>query len=149
MSTYTCLHYHIVFSTKGRNRLITPAIRTRLHEYMGGIVRGAEGRPIQIGGADDHVHLLVTLTQKIAISDFLRALKASSSGWVHDNFPGAAEFKWQIGYAAFTVSHSAIESVKAYIANQEEHHRQMSFQDELRALLKRHEIEFDEKYIWD
>jgi hypothetical protein len=92
---------------------------------------------------------VATLTQKIAIADFLRELKASSSGWVHDHFPNATKFKWQIGYAAFTVSHSAIESVKAYIANQEEHHRQMFFQDELRALLKRHETEFDEKYIWD
>jgi REP-associated tyrosine transposase len=147
--THTCLHYHLVFRPKNRTRSITPAIQTRLHEYLAGIVRGANGVPIQIGGTADHAHLLVTLNQNLSLADFMRELKAGSSGWVHDTFPEARDFKWQSGYGAFTVSHSAVESAKAYIANQEEHHRKLSFQDEFRALLERHEIQFEEKYLWD
>jgi REP-associated tyrosine transposase len=145
--TFTCLHYHLVFATKNRGRSIAPAIKSRLHEYLGGVVRGANGTPIQIGGTDDHVHLLVTLHQNIGLADFMRELKAASSGWVNATFPDAGEFRWQRGYGAFTVSHSAVDSVKLYIANQEEHHRKMSFGEELRALLMRHEIEFEERYL--
>jgi REP element-mobilizing transposase RayT len=147
--SYTCLHYHLVFSTKGRAPLITPDLRPRLWEYLGGIVRGEGGVPIQIGGTADHVHLLVTLRQQPALADFMRQLKAGSSGWVHDTFPTATEFWWQTGYGAFTVSHSGIEAVKAYVANQEVHHKGRTFQDEFRELLVRHGIEFDEKYLWD
>jgi len=145
--TFTCLHYHLVFTTKNRVRSITPAINSRLHEYLGGVVRSANGIPIQIGGTDDHVHLLVTLHQNIALADFMRELKAASSGWVNAAFADVGEFRWQRGYGAFTVSHSSVDSVKEYIANQEEHHRKMLFTEELRALLTRHEIEFDERYL--
>ena|SRR5207248_8021782 len=147
--SYTCLHYHLVFSTKNRVPAITPEIQPRLWEYLGGIVVGHKGIPIQIGGTDDHVHLLVTLRQQPALADFLRELKAGSSGWVHDEFPNAGEFWWQTGYGAFTVSHSGIDAVRAYILNQEEHHKKQTFQDEFRALLVRHGIEFDEQYLWD
>ena len=146
--SYTCLQYHLVFSTKDRKPTITPQIRSRLWEYLAGIVRAKNGIPIQIGGMDDHVHLLVTLRQDLALSVFLRELKAGSSGWVHDTFPDV-EFWWQAGYGAFTVSHSALDAVKAYVANQDEHHAKQSFQDEFRALLVKHEIEFEEKYLWD
>ena len=91
----------------------------------------------------------MTLRQQPALADFLRELKAGSSGWVHDEFPNAGEFWWQTGYGAFAVSYSNIEAVKAYIANQEEHHQTMTFQDEFRAFLRKHEIEFDERYLWD
>jgi REP-associated tyrosine transposase len=147
--SYTCLHYHLVFSTKNRPPTIAPDIRPRLWEYMGGLVRGLKGIPIQIGGTADHVHLLVTLRQDLALSDFLRELKAGSSRWVHDTFPAAADFAWQAGYGAFTVSHSARETVRAYIVNQEEHHKKRTFQEEFRGLLERHGIEFDERYLWD
>ncbi len=147
--SYTCLHYHLVFSTKGRLPTITPEIRPRLWEYLGGIVRGVGGTALQIGGTDDHVHLLVTLRQQPALADFMRALKASSSGWVHDTFPEASEFRWQTGYGAFTVSHSGLDAVTAYIANQDEHHKERTFQDEFRTLLVKHGIAFDEKYLWD
>jgi REP element-mobilizing transposase RayT len=147
--SYTCLHYHLVFSTKNRVPAITPEIEPRLWEYLGGIVNHLGGTPIQIGGVADHVHLLVTLRQEPAIKDVLRELKAGSSGWVHDTFPDAHDFWWQAGYGAFTVSHSNIDAVKAYIANQKEHHAEFSFQDELRRLLQKHGIEFDEKYLWD
>jgi putative transposase len=147
--SYTCLHYHLVFSTKNRVPTITTTLQPRLWEYLGGIVRGESGFPIQIGGTADHVHLLVTLRQQPSLADFLRILKAGSSGWVHDNFPEATDFWWQTGYGAFTVSHSALDSVKAYIANQEEHHKSRTYQDEFRMLLIKHGIEFDEQYLWD
>ena len=147
--SYTCLHYHLVFSTKHREPTITPDIRTRLWDYLGGIVRGEGGIPLQVGGTADHVHLLITLRQTPALADFMRDLKAGASGWVHDTFPAAHSFAWQAGYGAFTVSHSAINAVSAYIERQEEHHQKQTFQDEFRALLVRHGIEFDEKYLWD
>ena len=147
--SYTCLHYHLVFSTKNRVPAITPEIRPRLWEYLGGIVRGHGGVAIQVGGTEDHVHLLVTLRQQPALSEFMRELKAASSGWVHDTFPDVGDFWWQAGYGAFTVSHSGIDAVKAYIADQEEHHKTRSFKDEFLALLVKHEIEFDEEYLWD
>jgi putative transposase len=147
--TFTQLHYHLVFSTKHRTPVITPDICASLWKYLGTIVKSKQGFPIQIGGTADHVHLLVTLRQQPALADFLRELKADSSGWVHDNFPGTSDFWWQTGYAAFTVSHSNIDAVKAYIANQEQHHKERSFQDEYRTMLIKHGIEFDEQYLWD
>jgi REP element-mobilizing transposase RayT len=147
--TYTCLYYHFVFSTKNRAPLITPEIESRLWEYLGGTIKVLKGIPIQIGGTADHVHLLVTLRQDREISAVLRDIKAASSGWFHDTFPSSASFAWQAGYGAFTVSHSAIDAVKEYIAKQKEHHKKMTYQDELRAMLKKHGIQFDEKYLWD
>jgi REP element-mobilizing transposase RayT len=145
--SYTCLHYHLVFSTKNRVPAITPEREPRLWEYLAGIVRGQGGIPIQIGGIEDHVHLLVTLRQEPSVLDVLRDLKAGSSGWVHDTFPEIQDFWWQTGYGAFTVSHSNIEVVKAYIANQKEHHKKMSFTDEFRRLLVKHGIAFKEEYL--
>lgn len=146
--SYTCLHYHLVFSTKNREPTITPEIQSRLWEYLGGVVRGGKGIPIQIGETPDHVHLLVTLRQETSITDFMRELKAASSRWIHDTIPAASHFAWQAGYGAFTISHSAVDSVKQYIANQEEHHKKLTFQEEFRALLQRHGISFDERYLW-
>ncbi|MCE9565380.1 MAG: IS200/IS605 family transposase [Planctomycetes bacterium] len=143
------LHYHLVFSTKHRLPRITAQMQPRLGEYLGGIVRDHGGIPIQIGGVDDHVHLLVTLRQEPALKDVLREIKSGSSGWVHETFPDANDFWWQTGYGAFTVSHSNIDDVKRYIANQAEHHKKMSFQDELRALFRKHGIDFDETYLWE
>ena len=147
--TYTCLHYHLVFSTKNREPLITPDVRPRLWDYMGGTVRGLGGLPILTGGTADHVHLLVTLRQTHALADFMRDLKAGTSGWVHDTFRTLSTFAWQTGYGAFTVSHSGVDAVKAYIANQEEHHKKQTFKDEFRDFLRKHEIEFEEKYLWE
>jgi putative transposase len=147
--SFTCLHYHFVFSTKHRAPLITPDMRPRLWEYLGGIVRGQKGIPLQSGGTADHVHLLVTLRQEPAVAAFLRELKAGSSRWVHDTFPAAGAFEWQAGYGAFTVSHSGRDAVQGYIAKQEEHHRTVTFQDEFRSLLVKHGIAFDEKYLWE
>ncbi len=115
---------------------------------MGGIVAHEKGRLISAGGTDDHVHLLVSLRSRTALSDILRLLKANSSKWVHDTFADMRDFGWQDGYSAFSVSVSNIEHVERYIAEQERHHRRVSFQEELVEFLERHGVEYDERYIW-
>lgn len=147
--TYTKLFYHVVFSTKHRQNQITPAIEEELHKYIAGIVYGIGGSCVAINGMPDHLHLLMILPPKIALSDALREVKANSSKWVHESKPGMAKFGWQDGYAAFTVSKSAVDSVREYIRDQKMHHRGRDFQGEVLELLARHEIEFDERYIWD
>ncbi len=147
--TYTKLFYHLVFSTKHRSGFITPAIEVELHKYIAGIVRGLEGSCVEINGMPDHVHLLAILPPKIAVSDALREIKANSSKWVHETKPDLAKFGWQDGYAAFTVSRSAVEPVREYIRDQKLHHRERDYKAELLGLLARHEVEYDERYIWD
>ncbi len=145
-STYLSLHYHLVFSTKNREAIIAPEWRARLHDYLGGTVRGLGGFPEGIGGVADHTHLLVGLKATHCLSDFMRELKKASSTWVHHEI-GLRAFAWQEGYAAFTVSATARESVKHYIANQEEHHRVKSFREELIEMLTKAGIEYDPKYL--
>ena len=145
-STYLSLHYHLVFGTKNREPLIAPQWRSRLHEYLGGTICGLGGFPQGIGGVADHVHLLVAIKATHRLCDLLRELKKASSVWVHEeiNMPS---FAWQDGYAAFTVSATARESVRSYIARQEEHHRQRSFREELVTMLNRAGIEYDPQYL--
>lgn len=147
-SSYTCLYYHIIFSTKDRRPLINPDLQTRLYDYMGGIITHEKGRLLAAGGAADHVHLLVSMTAQISLSDLMRLVKANSSKWVHETFPEHRDFRWQDGYGAFTVSASAIADVKRYITQQELHHRRVSFQEVFLAFLRRHGIEYDQRYIW-
>jgi REP element-mobilizing transposase RayT len=147
--TYTKLVYHIVFSTKHRQSFITPAIEEELYKYLAGIVRGIGGLCVSVNGTPDHVHLLVIFPPKIALSDALREIKANSSKWLHETKPELAKFAWQDGFAAFTVSKSAVEAVSEYIRNQKTHHGQRDFKAELLELLARHEVEFDERYLWD
>jgi REP element-mobilizing transposase RayT len=147
--SFTSLHYHLVFSTKYREPTITPPLRPRLYDYLGGIVRGEGGVLLAAGGVADHVHLLARLHQQTAPADLLRILKANSSKWVHDTFPDSGRFGWQTGYGAFSVSYSQLETVKGYVARQEDHHRRVTFQDEFRLFLTRHGIGFDERYLWD
>lgn len=145
--SYTNLLYHLVFSTKERQRLITADYEIQLHDYMGGIIRGNGGIPLGINGIEDHVHLLAKLRPDRAVSDVLRDLKANASGWMHQLFPEVHNFSWQRGYGAFTVSHSNVVSVQRYIANQKQHHLKVSFRDEFVAFLKANNIEYDERYI--
>ena len=147
-STLTNLLYHVVFSTKGRSPLITDEVREPLYRYVGGIVRNQGGALLEIGGVADHVHLLARFPASKAVSDLLRDLKSDSSGWLNRERP-QDRFAWQTGYGAFTVSQSQVGTVRRYIRGQEEHHRQRSFKEELVGLLKKHEIEHDEKYLWD
>jgi REP element-mobilizing transposase RayT len=146
--SFTCLYYHLVFSTKNREPLITPVLRTRLFAYLGGLIRSEGGHPVVIGGMPDHVHILARLPQTKALADILRVVKATSSGWVRDTFPDAAGFAWQTGYGAFTVGQTSLDAVRRYIEDQEAHHAKLSFQDEFRAMLRQHGIEWDERYIW-
>ena len=145
-STHLSLHYHIVFGTKNHEPLIQHAWRDKLHAYLGGIIRTARGIPESIGGVSDHVHLLMGLRATHQLADVMRELKSVSSNWVHDEI-GIRSFAWQEGYGAFTVSASERRAVRRYIERQEEHHRTRSFRDEYLEFLRRHEIEFDVRYV--
>lgn len=147
--SFACLNCHIVFSTKNRKTWILPELSARLYEYLGGTIRGIGGSLLAAGGTPDHVHLLVSLGKTNSIADFVRDVKSNSSKWIHETFPKMAHFGWQNGYGAFAVSYSNLGEVKRYIASQEEHHRVRSFQEEFLAFLKRHNMKYDERYVWD
>ncbi len=144
--SYTNLLYHIVYATKERAPLITQIFRPRLHEYLGGTVRGLDGIALEINGTSDHVHVLAKLRPTISVSDFLSQLKSGSSGWRKRQTAG--RFGWQARFAAFTVSESQVERVRRYIRTQEAHHRKQSFEVEFKALLRAHRIDFDEAHPW-
>jgi REP element-mobilizing transposase RayT len=148
-NTYTSLHYHFTFSTKNRQRWIAPKIEEQIWAYLGGIARKNKLKPIKIGGIEDHIHALLGAPPTIAPAKIAQLLKGGSSVWIHEEFPELAEFAWQDGYGAFTVSKSAVPDVSAYITNQREHHRTRTYQEEFLALLQRHGIEYDERYLWD
>ncbi|HZL90074.1 MAG TPA: IS200/IS605 family transposase [Pirellulaceae bacterium] len=148
-NTYTSLHYHFTFSTKNRHPWIVPGIEERVWAYLGGIARKNKLKPIKIGGIEDHIHLLLGAPPTIAPAKIAQLFKGGSSAWIHEEFPELAAFAWQDGYGAFTVSKSAAPDVSAYIENQREHHRTRTYQEEYRALLDRHGIEYDERYLWD
>jgi REP element-mobilizing transposase RayT len=147
--SYTNLLYHIVFSTKERQPWLDTEISPRLYDYLGGAIRSEGGASLGINGCPDHIHLLARLRQDKALSDFLRAIKANSSGWIHRAFSGSRDFAWQGGYGAFSVSQSHIDKVQRYIANQQARHELVSFKEEFVALLDAHGIEYDERYLWD
>ena len=146
--SFTNLIDHIVFSTKERRPLLLPEVRPRICRYVGGIVRNLKGIPLAINGVTDHIHIAAVLHPTVAPSDFVGKIKSNSSGWIHDTFPDMRDFRWQDGYSAFSVSQSLKDTVVAYIVNQEQHHKRMTFQEELVALLDKHGIEYDERYIW-
>jgi putative transposase len=146
--TYTSQLVHCVFSTKHRVPLIHASWRERLHGYMGGIAREQGMVALAVGGVEDHVHALLSLRPMHSVSKALQHLKGGSSHWVHETIPEQRDFAWQEGYGAFSIGISQVDVTIAYIAGQEAHHRKQSFQDELRAILRRHEIEFDERYVW-
>jgi putative transposase len=146
--SFSSLHCHIVFSTKCRLPQIKPDFQPRLFEYIGGILRNHSSPLIAAGGMSDHVHLLVSLSRSISVADAVRVVKSNSSGWLHDELRDR-DFQWQAGYGAFAVSYSNIDPVTTYLANQAEHHRKLSYQDEFREFLRRHNIEWDERYVWD
>src|SRR5256885_161101 len=144
--SYTNLLYHIVFATKERAPLITDELRADFHAYLGGTMRGLEGIALEVGGVEDHVHILAKIKPTIAVAEFIKQLKADSSGWANKKSRG--RFAWQTRYGAFSVSESQVEKVRAYVRNQAEHHRRVSFAEEFKALLKAHHVEFDERYLW-
>ena len=149
MSTFTNLLFHIVYSTKYRKPMIQSAWEDELYGNVGGILRGHKGTLLSMGGNEDHVHLLAKLSPTIAVSDMLRLIKSNSSKMVNETFRPAAAFEWQPGYAAFSVSESQFDRVRQYIRNQKEHHRKTTFKDEFIQLLKKHKIEYDERYVFE
>jgi len=141
---------HTVFSTKDRRPLLRDAsLREELHHYLGGILNHLQCQAIIVGGVEDHVHLLSSISRTCALAEVVKELKRGSSLWIKERAPAMADFCWQNGYGIFSIGFSQIEEVRSYIAQQEEHHRKYSFQEEFRRLLTRYEIAFDERYVWD
>ncbi len=148
-NTFTSLHYHVVFSTKHREPWLRPEVQERVWAYLGGIANQNQIKPLLIGGMEDHVHMLLGIPPTLCVSETLKLIKGGSSGWLKENIPGCGGFCWQDGYGAFSVSKSLMGGVEDYIRNQREHHRLKRFQEEYRALLVRHGISYDERYLWD
>ena len=140
---------HLVFSTKNRDRVLTPVIQTELHPYLAATLDNIACPSLQIGGVDDHVHLFFGLSRTRTIAEVVEVVKTSSSKWIKTKGAAFAGFHWQSGYGAFSVSQSDADAVVAYICNQAQHHQKMTFQDEYRRLLERYRVAFDEKYVWD
>jgi putative transposase len=137
---------HLIFSTRGRRPLIKPEFRPDLFAYLGGIVREMQATALIINGTADHVHMLVRIRPAQSAGEIVRVVKANSSKWVRAKWN--SDFAWQTGYGVFSVSESNLPAVKKYIAEQEEHHKKRSFQDEFLSFLKKHHVEYDERYIW-
>ena len=148
--SHTCISQllHCVFSTKERRRTITPELQARLWPYLGGIARENRIKAVSIGGVEDHVHLLLSLPATISISKAMQLIKGGSSKWVHDTFPEHRHFGWQEGYGAFSIGIADVERTVAYIENQVSHHRVRDFKEEFLSFLKKHGIEYDERYLW-
>jgi len=137
---------HLVFSTKDRRDLINADIEPDLYKYICGIIQNYDGRVLGINGMPDHVHIIFRASKSIADKDFIMQVKGSSSKWMSDKIQG---FKWQSGYGWFSVSAKDLDKALSYVNNQKEHHKRVSFQDELRKILTRYNIPYDEKYLWD
>ena len=148
-STLTTLLYHALFSTKSRLILIREDSEPQLHVYMGGIARANGGVALEIGGTDNHVHMLLKIKPVMAVAEIIRLIKTGSSKWMNERATTTNRFGWQLGYGAFTVSESQMHILRIYIKNQRSHHHKKSFDDELKILLKRHDIAYDPKYLLD
>jgi putative transposase len=141
---------HTVFSTKERRPFLKDvALRDELYHYLGGILKHLDCQSIIVGGVDDHVHLLSTLSRTCPASEMVKEVKRGSSVWLKTKSSDLQDFAWQKGYGIFSIGFSQISAVRGYVAGQEEHHRRVSFQDEFRALLAKYEVDFDERYVWD
>jgi REP element-mobilizing transposase RayT len=143
------IHLHLIFSTRGRAPIINDQIRDPLHGYMATVLKNLGCHANLINSVEDHVHVLFELGRTVAVSKMVEDVKKSSSKWIKTQPRGVSDFAWQNGYGVFSVSHSNVENVRDYIAGQPKHHRTRTFQDELRTLLEKHGVEYDERYIWD
>ncbi|HEX9047652.1 MAG TPA: IS200/IS605 family transposase [Verrucomicrobiae bacterium] len=141
---------HVIFSTKDRQPFLRDKpLREALHRYLGGILLNHDCQPLIVGGVEDHVHILTTLARTVTAADVVKEVKRGSSIWLKEQPLHLQDFAWQKGYGMFSIGFSQADAVKHYILGQEEHHRKISFQDEFREFLKRYEMEFDERYVWD
>jgi putative transposase len=146
----SAVYIHLVFSTKERQPFLRDKVlRESLHAYLGAISKQLECPPLKVGGVEDHVHLLCRFARTITQAEWVKEAKRVSNLWLKEQGRNYLDFQWQGGYADFSVSQSNLPEVTRYITEQEQHHKKMSFQDELRALLRKHDIEWDERYVWD
>ena len=143
------VYVHIIFSTKNRQNLIDDRIENSLYEYLGGICKGLECNPVKVGGHKNHVHLLCLLSRKVAQMKLLEEIKKQSSKWIKTKGQAYSNFYWQDGYGIFSINPSETDKAIDYIQLQQEHHKHKSFQDEFIAFLKKYQVEYDERYIWD
>ena len=147
--TLVSLLVHIIFSTKNRERIITPEVEPELFAYMGGILKNHESRLLDAGGTADHVHLLVSQSKNVSLSSLLKDIKKDSSSWIKTKGSQFRNFHWQDGYGAFSIGKSDVPELKKYIAGQKEHHRKQTFQEELVEFLEEYGIIYDERYLWN
>jgi REP element-mobilizing transposase RayT len=140
---------HLVFTTKNRAPLILPELESELYAYIAAIHRNMACPLLKIGGTENHLHILCRLERVVTVSNLLEEIKKSSSKWIKGKEERLADFAWQAGYGAFSIGMSNVEALEKYIARQKTHHREVSFQDEYRTLLKKYRVEWDEKYVWD
>lgn len=145
--TYCCALFHCVFSTKEQRKIITPELQPRLWEYMGGVARERGMKALGVGGMDDHVHLLLSLPSSLPMAGAMREIKSGSSRWMRE-VRKIPTFEWQEGYGAFSIGWAQVAGTLAYIARQQEHHRQRDFQAEFLAFLKKHRVDYDPQYVW-
>lgn len=146
--SYVSLNYHIVFSTKERRPFLDDKQVQAICQYIGGILRNHKGCLLTGNGMPDHLHLAASLHPQTCLSDCLQKIKGSSSKWIHGTYPDLKLFSWQDGYSAFSVSYSGLDRVIAYIRNQQEHHKKLTFEEELISLLEKHKIKYDPKYVF-
>jgi len=142
-------YLHITFSTKYREPLIFPPYEDELHAYIGGICNKLQCYPVKIGGYTDHIHILCILSKKLALMKLLEELKSHSSKWIKTKDKALENFYWQDGYGAFSVDHHEVDKIINYIANQHDHHKNQNFKEEFRQILKKYQIPYDERYVWD
>jgi putative transposase len=145
-SFVSCL-MHCVFATKERRPLIQPELQTRLWPYLGGIARENKMKALMIGGVEDHIHVLLSLPSTLSVAKAVQLIKGNSSKWIHETFPEHQSFEWQEGYGAFSIGISGVDDTVKYIQNQAEHHRKMSFQEEVAVFLKKYGMDYDEAML--
>ena len=140
---------HVIFSTKDRHPFLDPDVRSKLHAYLATVARNTDCEAYRVGGVADHVHLAIRLSRTITIAALVESLKTASSKWLKSQSPDLAAFSWQRGYGCFSISPSDLDALRAYIDDQENHHRTRTFQDEFRMFLKKYGVEYNEAYVWD
>jgi len=146
--TLVCLKVHVVFSTKNRHPMITPEVEPELYAYLGGTIKNLDSRCLAAGGTSNHVHLLISQSKNMALSRLMEEIKKSSSKWIKTKGTALRSFAWQEGYGAFSIGQSQVEAFERYIAAQKDRHRKQTFEEELVTLLKKYQVEYDERYIW-
>ncbi len=147
--TFSQIYIQIVFAVKGRANLISPIWKEELHKYIAGIIKGKNQKPIIVNGMPDHIHAFIGLKPSMAISDLVRDIKNNSTNFINDNKFVKGKFLWQVGYGAFSYSHSHIDNVYNYILNQETHHKKKTFREEYLEFLEKFKVDYNEKYLFD